>query len=183
MLRIKNILGRSKGGKRIYGDYIRFLLVDGNDVINALSGIEGGGIDQILARTKDLRARNMGLNASVSTSAAGNAGASASSNRSSEYEEEVVRKRTIHSAAVALLDNLERKRQIKIIGRTYSSALYEDLEENMLVRLEAEIRLHPLHRFVRVSQRWSRFGAKIGNGKAGENDFIAYADEVEDLFR
>jgi hypothetical protein len=183
MANSRSIIGFFRRGKPTYGGYIRFLLVDENDIINALSGIEGGGIDQILARTRDLRSRNMSFDLAASASVTGSAGARAGSNRSAEYEEEVVRKRTVHSAAVALLNKLEEKRRIKAIGRGYSSSVYDELRENMLVRVEAEIRLHPLHRFVKVSRRWAQFGELLGRGEEDAGGFKEYADEIENLFQ
>jgi hypothetical protein len=107
MAKGRSISGFFRRARPTYGGYIRFLLVDGNDIINALSGTEGGGIDQILAKTRDLRSRHMGFDLAASAPATGSTGArAAGSNRSSQYEEEVVRKRTVHSAAVALLNKL-----------------------------------------------------------------------------
>lgn len=73
-----------------------FLYLDGDQVINALSALEGGDVDEILTRTGEEGGASIG-----GELGAGPVKAKAGRNRGRKLEEEMLRKRTLCGGDVA----------------------------------------------------------------------------------
>ena len=116
--------------------YKRFLYVDEAEVLNSLSGIEGGAIEEILQTMGEEGNKGLGIELGVTVLTAGSAKARGNVKKAQKLEEEIRRKRTIHSATVALLENLQKDEAIGIIEGPYTPEIYEQLEENMPLQLK-----------------------------------------------
>lgn len=86
--------------------------------------------------------------------------------RSRKYEEEVRRKRTEHSAAILLLTKLHEQDAVGIIDGDYGPEIRDELEENMLIEFQAEVRIHPLHQMVSAARAWLKAAPDFGVGKS-----------------
>lgn len=162
--------------------YKRFLYVDEAEVLNSLSGIEGGAIEEILQTMGEEGSKGLGIDVGASVPAAGSATARGNVKKSQKLEEEIRRKRTIHSATVALLDKLQKDEAIGIIEGPYTPEIYEQLEENMPLQFEAEIRVHPLHQLVSVVKAWAEMARDFGFDKKETNEINAVARQIETAF-
>lgn len=162
--------------------YKRFLYIDENEVFNSLSGIEGGSIDEILQRMGEEGDKGLDLEVGANVPTIGSAKARSSKKKSQSLEEEIRRKRTVHSATVTLLDKLHEKEAIGIIEGRYTPEVYEQLEENMPLQFEAEVRVHPLHQLVSVVRAWAEMAQEFGFGKKETNEFTSIARKLEAAF-
>lgn len=162
--------------------YKRFLYIDEREVLNSLSGIEGGAIDQILQRLGEGGDGGFGFDAAVDVPGAGRVGGKASKSKNKKLEQEILRKRTVHSATAALLDHLHENEAVGIIEGTYTPEIYEELEENMPIEFQADIRIHPLNQLVSVVQGWSEMAANFGIDKKEAREFTEIARQIEAAF-
>jgi hypothetical protein len=162
--------------------YKRFLYIDENEVLNSLSGIEGGAIDEILQRMGEEGGSGLGIDIGANLPGVGSAKAGANKKKAQRLEEEIRRKRTVHSATVALLDKLHEDEAIGIIEGPYTPEIYEQLEENMPLQFEAEIRVHPLHQLVSVVRGWAEMARDFGFDKREVNEFTSVARQIEAAF-
>lgn len=173
-----------------------FLYLDGDEVINSLSGLEGGAIDEILTTEGEEGSGDVGAQLGVTGAKAG-----ASKKRSRKFEEEVRRKRTEHSAATLLLSKLHDEEAIGIVEGNYGAAVYNELEEHMLLEFKAQIRIHPLHQVVSAARSWldvaPGFGVEksemkeardfvkllesMASPKSGESTFLVFAETGENV--
>jgi hypothetical protein len=170
--------------------YARFLLIDEDDVINSMSALEGGKIDEILTKTREVRSKGVSAGMGTHLPTVGDARIKATDSQAGEYEEEVLRKRTVHSATVALLDALHEEEDIHRIQANYGPEAYEQLQENMLLEVRAKIRVHPLHQAVSVLQRWAVFGNSLDLAEDPEDyadfdtdEFADFATKIEERFQ
>jgi len=117
-----------------------FVVLDSDAVLSGLSALDGGAVDEILTRTTDDNASQLGGQLGVR-----GAKAQGAKNRGRKVEEELRRRRTEHSAAAALVDRLT---EMEAIGEV-DGALDEDvagvLTPGDTIRARGEIQLHPLH--------------------------------------
>lgn len=162
--------------------YKRFLYIDEKEVLNSLSGIQGGEIDQIFQRLGEGGDGGLGFDVAVDVPGIGRAGGKASKNKNKKLEQEILRKRTVQSATVALLDHLHENEAIGIIEGAYTPEIYEELEENMPVEFQADIRIHPLNQLVSVVQGWSEMAANFGISKKEAREFTEIARQIEAAF-
>ena len=162
--------------------YKRFLYINEADVLNSLSGIEGGAIDEILRTVAEEGSKGLGLDVGVDVPGVGGAKAKGDKKKSQKLEEEIRRKRTVHSATVALLDKLHTKDAIGVIEGSYTPEIYEQLEENMPIEFKADIRVHPLHQLVNVAQGWAQLAQDFGLSKKEANEFTQVARQIESAF-
>jgi hypothetical protein len=117
-----------------------FVVLDSEAVLSGLSALDGGAVDEILTRTTDENASQLGGHVGGRA-----AKAQGGKNRGRKVEEELRRRRTEHSAAAALIDRLS---EMDAIGEV-DGALDEDvagaLTPGDTIRVRGEVLLHPLH--------------------------------------
>jgi len=162
--------------------YKRFLYIDEDDVLNSLSVLEGGAIDEVLHRRGEEGSGGLSGELAASIPVIGNVKGKGGKNRAEKLEEEIRRRRTIYSATEALLTKLEKDEAIGVIEGDYTPEIYEELEENITLRFEAEIRIHPLHQLVNVTQGWSQLAQDFGFPKKEINEFNKVARQIESAF-
>src|SRR5215216_7389469 len=157
--------------------YQNFLYLNSNDTINFLSSLHGGDVDQVLLRRAD--EGGYGLDGGVT---AGPIKAGAKKNKTKK-EEEILLKRTIHSAATTLLQKVHDANAIGVIEGQYSPEIREQLEENMLLEFKAEIRVHPLHQAVNVLKEFSTVATQWGLSKGQLRELSQVARQMEQIFQ
>lgn len=162
--------------------YKRFLYINEGDVLNSLSGIEDGAIDEIIQKMGEEGSKGLGLDVGVDVPGVGGAKAKGDKKKSQKLEEEIRRKRTVHSATVALLEKLHNEDAIGVIEGDYTPQIYEQLEENMPIEFRADIRVHPLHQLVNVAQGWAQLAQDFGLSKKEANEFTQVARQIESAF-
>ena len=140
--------------------YRSFLYLNGDEVINSLSALEGGDVDEVLVRHAEEGGGDFGgeLNLPPAKARGGR-------KRARKFEEEVRRKRTYHSAATLLLKKLHEEEAIGVIEGEYGAAVYEDLEEHELLEFQAEIRIHPLHQVISAARGFLAVAGEFGVSK------------------
>jgi hypothetical protein len=169
-----------------------FLYLNGDEVLNALAGLEEGGIEEVLTRSAEEGGSELGGEIGV-PAAKGKAG----KKRSKRVEEEIRRKRTEHSAATTLYRRLHEEEAIGRLEETYGPEAHDELEEHMLLEFKAEIRVHPLHQVVAAARGWleaaPQFGTSrqeiadiketvkvletmSGSGASGDRTFLVFAE-------
>ncbi len=158
--------------------YRNFLYLNSNDTINFLSSLEGGDVDQVLLRTAEEGGHGFGGGIS-----AGPVKAEGKKNKNRKREEEIVLKRTMHSAATILLRKLHEQKAIGVIEGSYGPKVRNELEENMLVEFKAYIRVHPLHQVVNVLKEFSTVAPQWGLNKAQIKGLPQMAKQMEQMFQ
>jgi hypothetical protein len=168
-----------------------FLYLDGDRVINSLSALEGGDIDEVLTRVGEDGGGELGGELGVS-----GAKLKGSRRKGRKFEEEVRRKRTEHSAATTLLKTLHEQEAIGLIQGPYGQEIHSELEDHMLLEFQASIRIHPLHQVITAARGWLKLAPEFGAGKddvremaqtvklmetiaqpgAGERTFLVFAE-------
>lgn len=162
------------------GSYKRFLFIDGNEAVNSLSAIEGGSIEEILSRAADEGAGSGEFGAGIGFSGAKVEGKVGKS-KARKYEEEILRKRTEHSAISLFLEKLGERDGIGSI-ESYTPDVHEQIEEDELYKFKAEIRLHPFHQFVSIAQGWSETGENLEEDPGEVEELVKVARQAEKLF-
>ena len=162
------------------GSYRRFLFIDGNEAVNSLSALEGGSIEEILSRAADEGSGGGEFGAGIGFSGAKVEG-KIGKTKARKYEEEILRKRTEHSAITLLLEKLHDKGEIGSI-ESYTPDVHEQIEEDELYEFKAEIRLHPFHQFVSVAQGWSEMGENLEENLDDVEELVQIARQAEKLF-
>jgi hypothetical protein len=140
--------------------YRSFLYLNGDEVINSLSALEGGDVDEVLIRQGSEGGGELGAELGV-----GPAKAKGGRKRSHKFEEEMRRKRTQHSATAVLLKRLHDEDAIGVIEGDYGEDVYSDLEENLLLEFRAEIRQHPLHQVISAGRSFAKAAPTFGIGR------------------
>ncbi len=140
--------------------YRSFLYLDGDEVINSLSALEGGDVDEVLVRTATEGGGEVG-----GELGAGPVKGRVGKKKSQRFEEEVLRKRTEHSAATLLLRKLHDQEAIGVVDGDYGPEVYPQLHEHMLLEFRAEIRVHPLHQVVSAARGWLKAAPALGVGR------------------
>ena len=133
------------------------LYLNGPDVINALSGLEGGDVDEVLVRRASEGGSDLGGELDLKA-----AKGRAARKRANRLEEELRRRRTEQSALSALLKRLHDEEAIGVVDGDYDASVYSELEEQMLVELTAPIRIHPWHQVVSVMRSWATAAKAYG---------------------
>lgn len=117
-----------------------FVVLDSEAVLSGLAALDGGAVDEILTRTTEDRASQLGGHVGGRA-----AKAKAGRNRARKVEEELRRRRTEHSAAAALIDGLSEAEAIGEIDGALDEEVAELLTPGDTIRVRGEIQLHPLH--------------------------------------
>jgi hypothetical protein len=162
------------------GLYRRFLFIDGNEAINSLSALEGGAIEQMLSRSAEEDNKDRGLEGQLGVGPA-KLSARRGGKNLQRYEEEVLRKRTEHSAISLLLQKLHDSEEIGEITEITPEG-YAQIDEDELYEFRARIRLHPLHELVTMTQSWAEAGEGYGVPKNQLRTFTKMAAEMERAF-
>lgn len=108
-------------------------------------------------------------------------GGKAGKSKTRKYEEEILGKRTEHSAISLLLEKLQGTDGIGSIG-SYTPDVHEQIEEGERYEFRAGIRLHPFHRFVSVAQGWSEVGENLEQDPKEVEGLVEVAMQAEQLF-
>jgi hypothetical protein len=140
--------------------YRSFLYLDSDEVLNSLSALEGGDVDEVLTKTGSEGAG--GLEGQVG---AGPLKAKGGKKSARKFEEEMKVKRTIHSAASTLLRKLEEAEAIGVIEGDYGPAIYEELEEHMLLEFTGSIQIHPLNQAATAAHEFKQLAPHYGVSK------------------
>ena len=140
--------------------YRSFLYLDGDEVLNSLSGLEGGEVDEVLTRIGEEGGGELGAELG-----AGPVKAKGGRKRGRKFEEEILRKRTEHSAATALLRLLHEQEAIGVIEGDYGTDVYDELEDHMVLEFQAEVRIHPLHQVISAARGWIKLAPDFGTSQ------------------
>lgn len=133
---------RHRGGSLVTGPttgvtkvYRRFLYLDGDQVLSALSGLGIGHVEAVLETSMEGGSGDfrVGLAASVAQVSIGKG-------RTREITQQLTRRQTIHSAVNTLLTTLKDSDGLVPLQRSPTVAL----TENSLVEFDADIELMPL---------------------------------------
>jgi hypothetical protein len=157
------------------GGFVSYLYLDGQQVVNSLSAIEGGYIDKITSKSVEEANNGLGITGELGVSGA-RAEGGASKDRKLSYEEEVVGERMGYSTTTTLLKKL---REDETLGQIafYTPENYQRMREGDLYEFTASIRLHPFHSVAHVSQGWEDSRESHGGGQGGA--FTKMIDEIE----
>jgi hypothetical protein len=150
-----------------------FLYLDSDEVVNALSALEGGDVEEVLTHIADEGGSE--LSGSLGFGPARGGG---SKKRTRRLEEEIRRRRTEYSAATALLRILEEQEAIGRIEGSYDRAVHDELEEQMLLEFRARIRIHPVHQMINAGHAWIAASKSFG----ASQDDIRTVREVVGMF-
>lgn len=137
-----------------------YLYLDSDVVLNSLSAIEGGDVDEVLTRMTEERSGDVGGELTLPV-AKGRAG----KRKARSFEEEIRRKRTEQSAATSLLRKLREEDAIGIVEGDYNEQTYAALEERMLLEFRARITIHPLHQALATARSFISMAPNFGVAK------------------
>jgi ribosomal protein L12E/L44/L45/RPP1/RPP2 len=162
-----------KPSSRVFRSYV---YLNGDEVLNALSALEGGDIDEVLTRMGEEGGGEVGgeLDLKVAKGRAGK-------RRARRYEEEIRKKRTEHSATTALLKRLHDEDAIGVLEGDYDEGVYRELEEHMLIQLVAELHIHPLHQVIAAAREFAQAAATFGVPRADVAQVNQVATMLEGL--
>jgi hypothetical protein len=138
-----------------------FLYIDAGEVINSLSALEGGEVDEVLTRIAEEGGGELGAEIG-----AGPVRGRAGKHKQKKLEEEIRRRRTEYSAASGLLRLLNEQDAVGKISGSYGQDVYSELEEQMLLEFRAQIRVHPLHQMISAGRAWLAAAPTFGISKA-----------------
>lgn len=143
-----------------------FLYLNHETVINSLSALEAGKVDEIISKVNE--AREGGFGASLGASGAN---VSASKKKAAIVEEELVRTRTVFSAFDAWYKQLESSKAIGTFDE-WSPEVRDELEIGDTIEFPATVRLTSVHLLLRTF---------IGFSERASNSGSLFAQTGEDL--
>ena len=117
-----------------------FLYLNHDSILNALSALEAGAVDEIILKTNE--AREGGLDANIS---AGPVKAGAGKKRQATIQEELVRRRTWFSGFDAWYRALKEHDAIGTFDQ-WDMEVRDDLRVGDTVEFSADLRLSPVHK-------------------------------------
>jgi hypothetical protein len=135
----------------------RFVMLDRDTVLGALSALDGGAVDEILTKRTGDSGGEFGGEVG-----AGPVKAKAKRGKTQRVEEELRRVRTEHSAASTLIDRLRDAGAVGVLDGACDSDVLSQLRPGMLIQLGADIRLHPLFQLDAVMNSWLTNAPKLG---------------------
>lgn len=118
----------------------RFVLLDNDAILAALSAIDGGQVDEVLRRRADDSVG--GFEAGIK---AGPANASGKRAKSRKVEDEMRVVLTRHATASKLLETLEQTNSMGKVEGAFTADDAAQVSVGMVIEMKAEILLHPLH--------------------------------------
>ena len=114
--------------------YRRFLYLDGDEVLNSLSAIQGGDVEEVL----DQAVREGGGGAGFAIGA-GPAMLELKGHRKRTVKQELTRKRTAHSAVETFLTQLHQSGGLSRLSGGCDPGVYERLTENDTLQIDVDL--------------------------------------------
>lgn len=139
----------------------QFMILDHDGVVAALSAIDGGQIDEILTRSADHSALDKGGEVNLKVAKGKRQKA-----KTRKVEEEMRLTRTRHAAAAKLIQSLDDKEAVGIVDGALDMEIFEQLSNGMVLRLEAELLLHPLNQTGEMLRSFIKIGPKLGEAES-----------------
>jgi hypothetical protein len=154
-----------------------FYYLDDETVINSLSAVEAGKVDEVLARVNT--AREGGLGGGVGIQALKLEG---SKKNTSEFEEEMVRTRTRFSVFEIWYNNLSDN---KAIGRFegWSNDILADVQVGDTVEFNASLDLAPMQTIFRMFGWFTKQARTQGSVFAQKGEELKATKEAERIFK
>ena len=146
-------------------------------VINSLSAVEAGKVDEVLAKINT--AREGGLGAGIGFHGAKVEGAKKST---SEFEEEMVRTRTRFSVFEIWRDNLVSKKALGVFDG-WSPEIIDDVQPGETVEFKAKLDLAPLQTIFRMFSWFAKQAQTQGSLYAQKGEELKSTKEAERIFR
>ncbi len=141
----------------------RFVVLDGPEILAALSALDGGAVDEILTRRSGDTDREIAGEIGVEPlKVRGKRG------KNQRIEEEMRRVRTEHSAASALIDSLRDREAVGVLEGTLDEQALSAVQPGMVVELWAAVSLHPVFQIDAVMASFLRNANSLGQAEAAK---------------
>lgn len=163
-----------------------FVVLDSELVLSGLAALDGGAVDEILTTVTDDDLTHKGGHIGGRA-----AKAQAQRNRGRRVQEEMLRRRTEHSAAAALIDRLTEMDAIGVVDGALDEEVAAALEPGMAIRVKGDLSMHPLHQVDTVLRSFIKAAPAFGEtGSVRElrdvlpvwNAMIGSGDSARTLF-
>jgi hypothetical protein len=154
-----------------------FFYLNDETVINSLSAVEAGKVDEVLARVNT--AREGGVGGGIGISAAKVEGTKKST---SEFEEEMVRTRTRFSVFEIWRENLVSKKALGFFDG-WSPEILKDVEPGETVEFKAKLELVALQTIFRMFNWFAKQAHTQGSVFAQKGEELKSTKEAERVFR
>lgn len=138
----------------------RFVALDVDSIMAALSALDGGAVDAILEKRIDESGGEAGVGLR-----AGPAQGKAAKNKARRVEAEIQKVRTQHSAASTLIDRLHEASAVGVLDGSLDSDALAQLKPGMTIQARGQFRLHPLFQLEAVMQSFIRNAPALGLSK------------------
>lgn len=130
-----------------------FVYLDNDVVINSLSAMESGKVDEIVEKINLANERGLSVGASVGEGGA-SANATAGSKSNTSLQAEVIRRRTRFSIFETWYETLERRKAIGRFSGWGPDAL-SDVQPGQTVEIRGEVELVPMETVLRMFLWWA----------------------------
>jgi hypothetical protein len=154
-----------------------FFYLDDETVINSLSAVEAGKVDEVLSRVNT--AREGGVGGGIGIHGAKVEGAKKST---SEFEEEMVRTRTRFSVFEIWHENLANKKALGFF-EGWSPEILTDVQPGDTVEFKARLDLAPLQTIFRMYSWYAKQARTQGSIFAQKGEQLKDTKETERVFR
>jgi hypothetical protein len=154
-----------------------FFYLNDETVINSLSAVEAGKVDEVLARVNT--AREGGVGGGIGIHGAKVEGAKKSS---SEFEEEMVRTRTRFSVFEIWRENLVSKKALGFF-EGWSPEILTDVQPGETIEFKAKLELAPLQTIFRMFNWFAKQAHTQGSIFAQKGEELKTTKEAERVFR
>jgi hypothetical protein len=154
-----------------------FYYLNDETVINSLSAVEAGKVDEVLARINT--AREGGLGGGIGIHSAKVEGAKKST---SEFEEEMVRTRTRFSVFEIWHDSLIKSKALGFF-EGWSPDILDDVQSGDTVEFKAQLELAPLQTMFRMYGWYAKQARTQGSIFAQKGEELKSVKEAERVFR
>jgi hypothetical protein len=137
----------------------RFVVLDASAILAALSALDGGAVDEILTKRTGDTGREVGAEVGIDPiKVRGKRG------KTQRVEEEMRRVRTEHSAASALIDQLDEREAVGVLDGVLDDAALSAIRPGMVVQLHAAVSLHPVFQIDAVMASFMKNAQALGQG-------------------
>ena len=154
-----------------------FFYLNDETVINSLSAVEAGKVDEVLAKINT--AREGGFGGGIGFHGANVEGSKKST---SEFEEEMVRTRTRFSVFEIWRDNLVSKKALGVFDG-WSPEILTDVQPGETVEFKAKLDLAPLQTIFRMFHWFAKQAQTQGSLFAQKGEELKSTKEAERVFR
>jgi hypothetical protein len=154
-----------------------FFYLNDETVINSLSAVEAGKVDEVLARINT--AREGGVGGGIGIHAAKVEGSKKST---SEFEEEMVRTRTRFSVFEIWRENLVSKKALGFV-EGWGPELLTDIQPGETVEFKAKLELAPLQTIFRMFNWFAKQAQTQGSLFAQKGEELKATKDAERVFR